>query len=113
VDLFLFPQAEASNKEAASITAAARDHSRLRDLRTSSSSVTTVDVCKRMQGTRQVASSLRGVAEAAHHAAGWSSRNAQNRQRTTKNKSALLRFTSLELYRPLLKNNHTNFFLDF
>jgi hypothetical protein len=44
--LFFLPQAEASNKHAAIIIAAALVHSRVRDMRTSSSSITTVGVRK-------------------------------------------------------------------
>jgi hypothetical protein len=44
--LFFLPQAEASNKHATSITAAALVHSHVRDMRTSSSSITTAGVRK-------------------------------------------------------------------
>jgi hypothetical protein len=44
--LFFLPQAEASNKHAAIITAVALVHSHVRDMRTSSSSITMVGVRK-------------------------------------------------------------------
>ncbi len=53
------------------------------------------------------------VAGPAHRAAGTSSANARNGERTAKTIQLRYVFTNLELYLPLLKSSHTNFFLDF
>jgi hypothetical protein len=107
--LFFLPQAEANNRQAAIITAAGLFHSHVRDMHTSSSCITTMDT--RKCAVHNDASTLKlATAIFTLRKACLRPRFGLRAAKTNCGRYVLL---AMNQRLPLLKNSHTNFFLDF